>query len=175
MNVSPAQIVRSDFVQIVSDVLSETGLEASRLEIEVTESLFIQDSATAHTTLRLLKRLGVTVAIDDFGTGYSSLSTLRDFPFDRLKVDRSFVSDMVNNAGAAAIVNSVIGLGRAMGMRVVAEGVETEEQLGMLRLLGCDEMQGYLFGKPRSAKAYACITMPQLAFNEVRDERTAFL
>lgn len=175
VNVSPAQIVRSDFVQIVSDVLSETGLEPSRLEIEVTESLFIQDSATAHTTLRLLKRLGVTVAIDDFGTGYSSLSTLREFPFDRLKVDRSFVSDMINNAGAAAIVNSVIGLGRAMGMRVVAEGVETEEQLVMLRLLGCDEIQGYLFGKPRPAKAYAHIMTPKAAFNEARDGRSAFL
>lgn len=175
VNVSPAQIVKSDFVQIVSDVLLETGLEPSRLEIEVTESLFIQDSATAQTSLRLLKRLGVTVAIDDFGTGYSSLSTLREFPFDRIKVDRSFVSDMVNNTDAAAIVNSVIGLGRAMGLRVVAEGVESQEQLVMLRLLGCDEIQGYLFGKPLPAENYAHIMEPQVVFGGIPEERPATL
>ncbi|MBS0249601.1 MAG: EAL domain-containing protein [Proteobacteria bacterium] len=175
VNVSPAQIVKSDFVQIVSDVLSETGLEPWRLEIEVTESLFIQDFAAAQTTLRLLKRLGVTVAIDDFGTGYSSLSTLRNFPFDRLKVDRSFVSDMINNAGAAAIVTSVIGLGRAMGLRVVAEGVESQEQLTMLRLLGCDEIQGYLFGKPLPAEHYAHIMGTQVVFNGICEERPATL
>lgn len=161
VNVSAAQIVRSDFVQLVADVLSATKLEPGRLEIEVTESLFIQDLANASTTLRRLKRLGVSVAMDDFGTGYSSLSTLRAFPFDRIKVDRSFVSDMVNNSDAAAIVNSVIGLGRAMGLCVVAEGVESHEQVAMLRLIGCHEIQGYLFGKPLPAENYADIMRPR--------------
>ncbi len=160
VNVSAAQIVRHDFVRLVADVLMETGLESERLELEVTESLFIQDLANASTTLRRLKRLGVSVAMDDFGTGYSSLSTLRAFPFDRIKVDRSFVADMVHNADAAAIVNSVIGLGRAMGLRVVAEGVETQEQVAMLRLIGCHELQGYLFGKLLAAESYAHIMKP---------------
>jgi predicted signal transduction protein with EAL and GGDEF domain len=160
VNVSPAQIVRNDFVQLVTDVLLESGLAPGQLEIEVTESLFIQDSDTASTTLRRLKRLGLSVAIDDFGTGYSSLSTLRSFPFDRIKVDRSFVTDMVHNSDAAAIVNSVIGLGRAMGLRVVAEGVETQEQVAMLRLIGCHEMQGYLFGKPLPAESYEHVMKP---------------
>ncbi|MFA5955137.1 EAL domain-containing protein [Hyphomicrobium sp.] len=160
VNVSAAQIVRNDFVELVMDVLADTGLEASRLELEVTESLFIQDSDTASSVLRRLKGLGVSVAIDDFGTGYSSLSTLRSFPFDRIKVDRSFVSDMVHNSDAAAIVNSVVGLGRAMGLCVVAEGVETQEQLAMLRLIGCHEAQGYLFGKPLPAESYTLIMRP---------------
>lgn len=175
INVSAAQIMRSDFVQLVTDVLAETKLEPSRLEIEVTESLFIQDLAAASSILRRLKRLGVSVAMDDFGTGYSSLSTLRAFPFDRIKVDRSFVRDMINNSDAAAIVNSVIGLGRAMGLCVVAEGVESQEQLAMLRLIGCDEIQGYLFGKPLPAESYADITGPQVVFNDIHDKHSATL
>lgn len=175
INVSAAQIMRSDFVQLVTDVLAETKLEPSRLEIEVTESLFIQDLAAASSILRRLKRLGVSVAMDDFGTGYSSLSTLRAFPFDRIKVDRSFVRDMINNSDAAAIVNSVIGLGRAMGLCVVAEGVESQEQLAMLRLIGCDEIQGYLFGKPLPAESYADITGPQVMFNDIHDKHSATL
>lgn len=161
VNVSAAQIVQADFAHLVKEVLSETGLAAERLEVEVTESLFIQDLATAKATLCEIKALGVSVAIDDFGTGYSSLSTLRAFPFDRIKVDRSFVSDMINNSDAAAIVNSVIGLGRAMGLRVVAEGVESDEQVAMLRLLRCHEIQGYLFGKPMQIEAYAHLTGPK--------------
>jgi diguanylate cyclase (GGDEF)-like protein len=161
VNVSAAQIVQADFAHLVKEVLSETGLAAQRLEVEVTESLFIQDLATAKMTLREIKELGVSVAIDDFGTGYSSLSTLRAFPFDRIKVDRSFVSDMINNSDAGAIVNCVIGLGRAMGLRVVAEGVESDEQVAMLRLLRCHELQGYLFGKPMPIEAYAHLTGPK--------------
>ena len=152
VNVSAAQIVQYDFAHLVIEVLSETGLEPEQLEVEVTESLFIQDLPSAKATLRRIKDLGVSVAIDDFGNGYSSLSTLRAYPFDRIKVDRSFVADMVQNSDAAAIVNSVIGLGRAMGLRVVAEGVECQEQLALLRLLGCHEIQGYLFGEPLPTK-----------------------
>ncbi len=158
VNVSPAQIVRGDFTQILRDTLAQTGLSPKRLEVEVTESLFIQDLTSAAKNLSGVKKLGVSVAIDDFGTGYSSLGTLRAFPFDRIKIDRSFVFDMVGNSDAAAIVNSVLGLGRALGLTVVAEGVENEEQLNLLRLLGCDVIQGYLIGKPMLPEHYAHVT-----------------
>lgn len=157
VNVSPAQIVHADFAQIVERALEESGVEASRLEIEVTESLFIYDADTALQTLNRLKDLGVSVAMDDFGTGYSSLGTLRSFPFDRIKIDRSFIGDMVSNKDAAAIVNSIMSLGRAIGRRVIAEGVETPAQLDLLRLQGCNEVQGYLIGKPLPIEHYACV------------------
>ena len=160
VNVSPAQIVLADFAGLVEQILAETGLDPSRLEIEVTESLFIRDSDSALQTLQRLQVMGVSVAIDDFGTGYSSLSTLRSFPFDRIKIDRSFVYNMTLDADDAAIVNSVLGLGRAMGLQVVAEGVETLEQLELLRLLGCHHLQGYLIGKPLPIAAYAHLTSP---------------
>jgi diguanylate cyclase (GGDEF)-like protein len=155
VNVSPAQIVHADFPKLVESLLDETGVEPSRLEIEVTESLFIYDSDAASKTLEAVKALGVSVAIDDFGTGYSSLSTLRSFPFDRIKIDRSFVFDMVSNKDAAAIVDAILGLGRAMGRPVVAEGVETRAQLHELQRIGCSEVQGYLIGKPLPIAAYA--------------------
>jgi EAL domain-containing protein (putative c-di-GMP-specific phosphodiesterase class I) len=135
-----------------------SGVSASRLEIEVTESLFIYDPETALQTLKKLKALGVSVAMDDFGTGYSSLSTLRSFPFDRIKIDRSFIEDMVRNKDAAAIVDTIMGLGRALGRPIVAEGVETEEQLAKLQQQGCNEVQGYLIGKPLPIEAYASVT-----------------
>ncbi|HML28600.1 MAG TPA: EAL domain-containing protein [Hyphomicrobium sp.] len=155
VNVSPVQIERGDFVQLIKDALRESGLAPDRLEIEVTESLFIQNLPYASKILSGVKQLGVTVALDDFGTGYSSLSTLRAFPFDRIKIDRSFVFDMVRNSDAAAIVDSVLGLGRALGLAVVAEGVETQEQRSLLRTLGCQQIQGYLIGKPMPAGHYA--------------------
>lgn len=158
VNVSPAQIVHADFAQLVESALAESGVDASRLEIEVTESLFIYDAGTALETLKRLKALGVSVAMDDFGTGYSSLSTLRSFPFDRIKIDRSFIGDMVSNKDAAAIVNSIMGLGRAIGRLVIAEGVETSAQLELLRLQGCNEVQGYLIGKPLPIELYASVT-----------------
>jgi diguanylate cyclase (GGDEF)-like protein len=158
VNASPAQIVHAGFAKLVEDTLAETGVDPRRLEIEVTESLFIYDSQAALTTLQRLKEIGVSVAIDDFGTGYSSLSTLRSFPFDRIKIDRSFIFDMTSNGDAAAIVYSIMGLGRALGRPVVAEGVETEEQLQLLRSHGCNEVQGYLIGKPLPIDSYAHLT-----------------
>jgi diguanylate cyclase (GGDEF)-like protein len=158
VNVSPAQIIHADFAELVERTLSETGVDPHRLEIEVTESLFIYDENAALKTLERLKALGVSVAMDDFGTGYSSLHTLRSFPFDRIKIDRSFIFDMVANADAAAIVNSIMGLGRALGRPVVAEGVETKEQLELLQLQGCNEVQGYLLGKPLPIEAYSHVT-----------------
>jgi diguanylate cyclase (GGDEF)-like protein len=158
VNVSPAQIIHADFAELVERTLAETGVDPWRLEIEVTESLFIYDEKAALKTLERLKALGVSVAMDDFGTGYSSLRTLRSFPFDRIKIDRSFIFDMASNADAAAIVNSIMGLGRALGRPVVAEGVETKEQLELLQLQGCNEVQGYLIGKPLPIEAYSHIT-----------------
>ena len=155
VNVSPAQIVLADFAALVESVLVETGLSPLRLEIEVTESLFIRDSDSALRTLNRLKELGVTIAIDDFGTGYLSLSTLRSFPFDRIKIDRQFVSGMTQNPDDAAIVKSVLALAHAMNLKAVAEGVENEDQRTLLRLLGCDHFQGYLFGKPLPIREYA--------------------
>jgi diguanylate cyclase (GGDEF)-like protein len=160
VNVSPAQIIHADFAELVERTLSETGVDPHRLEIEVTESLFIADEKAALKTLERLKSLGVSVAMDDFGTGYSSLRTLRSFPFDRIKIDRSFIFDMVSNADAAAIVNSIMGLGRALGRPVVAEGVETKEQLELLKLQGCNEVQGYLIGKPLPIESYSHVTSP---------------
>ena len=158
VNVSPAQIIRADFAKHVEGLLAETGVDPGRLEIEVTESLFIYDAGAALNTLQRVKALGVSVAMDDFGTGYSSLSTLRAFPFDRIKIDRSFIFDMVTNADAAAIVNSIMGLGRALGRPVVAEGVETRDQLDLLQVQGCNEVQGYLIGKPLPIGSYSNIT-----------------
>lgn len=155
VNVSPAQIVHADFASLVEQALMETGVDPWRLEIEVTEGLFICDADTALNTLQKLKTLGVSVAMDDFGTGYSSLSTLRSFPFDRIKIDRSFIVDMVSNRDSAAIVNTIMGLGRALGRRVVAEGVETEAQLEQLKAQGCNEIQGYLIGKPLPIGCYS--------------------
>ena len=157
VNASSAQIVRAGFARFVEDTLAATGVDPRRLEIEVTESLFIYDAQAALETLRRLKEIGVTVAIDDFGTGYSSLSTLRSFPFDRIKIDRSFVFDMTANGDAAAIVTSILGLGRALGRPVVAEGVESQEQLDLLRSQGCNQVQGYLIGKPLPIECYASL------------------
>lgn len=158
VNVSPAQIVHADFAQLVERSLAETDVDPTRLEMEVTESLFIYDADIALQTLEKLKALGVSVAMDDFGTGYSSLSTLRSFPFDRIKIDRSFIVDMVGNTDAAAIVNTIIGLGKAIGRPVVAEGVETRAQLELLQIQGCNEIQGYLIGKPLPIESYAAVT-----------------
>lgn len=160
VNASPAQIVHADFAKLVEETLRAANVDPTRLEIEVTESLFIYDSDAALRTLERIKALGVSVSIDDFGTGYSSLSTLRSFPFDRIKIDKSFVVDMVANADAAAIVNSILGLGRSLGLPVVAEGVESEMQRKMLEGWGCDEMQGYLIGKPLPIEKYAHIAKP---------------
>jgi diguanylate cyclase (GGDEF)-like protein len=157
VNVSPAQIVSADFVGLVESVLSETGLDPRRLEIEVTENLFIHDAEQALQCLGHLHDIGATVAIDDFGTGFSSLRTLRSFPFDRIKIDRSFARGLATNRNDVAIVKSILALGRAMGLRVVAEGVETDEQHTLLRQFGCDCVQGYLIGKPLTIDAYESV------------------
>jgi diguanylate cyclase (GGDEF)-like protein len=148
VNLSPMQFMQDDLVGAIERVLAETGLDPARLELEVTEGLLIKDAAGALAILKRLKALGVRISMDDFGTGYSSLSYFRMFPFDKVKIDRSFVGDMIANPQARAIIRSVIGLGHGLGVPVVAEGVETPEQLEILRAEGCDQVQGYLIARP---------------------------
>lgn len=157
VNVSPRQFRHGDLAALVHTVLIETGLAPRRLELEITEGVLIGDFSRALSVLNRLKALGVDIALDDFGTGYSSLSYLHAFPFDLIKVDRAFVSDVRTNRHSSAIVRAVIGLGRSLGVPVLAEGVETEEQRSFLFDEGCHAVQGYLTGRPASAEAYASL------------------
>jgi diguanylate cyclase (GGDEF)-like protein len=151
VNVSPLQFRRADFVDVVERILHETDFDPTRLELEVTESTLLGNVDTAELAMFRLKALGVRLALDDFGTGYSSLLYLRRFPFDKLKIDRSFVHSIERAADAAAIVHAVVSLGRGLGMKVTAEGVETAEQQLFLRAAGVHMMQGYRFGRPGTA------------------------
>jgi EAL domain-containing protein (putative c-di-GMP-specific phosphodiesterase class I) len=155
VNISPAQFRQPELVQIVRSALQDSGLEPHRLELEVTESVLIQQPEAAAKLLDDLKALGVHVAMDDFGTGYSSLSYLQRFHFDKIKVDRSFIWAIGREPTAKAIVRAVINLANSLGMLTCAEGVETDEQLSALRREGCSEVQGYLFGKPMPAAEFA--------------------
>jgi diguanylate cyclase (GGDEF)-like protein len=154
VNLSPMQFRHGDLPGLVHSVLLETGLSPSRLELEITESVLIDDFGRAQSILRRLKNLGVRIAMDDFGTGYSSLSYLQSFPFDKIKIDRSFVSDLDTNINSAAIVHAVINLARSLKLPVLAEGVETEAQRKILSKEGCDQIQGYLIGKPLPIENY---------------------
>jgi diguanylate cyclase len=148
VNVSAVQLYNTSFVQELHQVLLETGLSPRRLEIEITETALVRDFNRALTMLRQIKALGIAIAMDDFGTGYSSLSNLRAFPFDRIKIDRSFIKSVNSNGQAATIVRAVLGLGRGLGLPVLAEGVETSDELQFLKDEMCDEVQGYLLGRP---------------------------
>ena len=148
VNVSPIQVVRDDFVNVVRKALAVGGLPAQRLEIEITESLFIDASPKALRNLETLRQMGVRVALDDFGTGYSSLAYLRQFPFDTLKIDRAFVRELVTQHDARAIVRSIVDLASALGMSTVAEGVEEPAQYELLRRAGCAGVQGFLIARP---------------------------
>jgi diguanylate cyclase (GGDEF)-like protein len=151
VNVSPLQFRRSDFVELVERILTETDFDANRLELELTESTLLGNLETAELSMLRLKAIGVRFALDDFGTGYSSLLYLRRFPFDKLKIDSSFVRSIEKAPDAAAIVHAVVSLGRGLGMKVTAEGVETAEQHLFLRAAGVHSMQGFRFGKPGPA------------------------
>jgi diguanylate cyclase (GGDEF)-like protein len=151
VNVSPLQFRRTDFVEVVERTLAETEFDPARLELELTESVLLGNVETAEAGMLRLKALGVRLALDDFGTGYSSLLYLRRLPFDKLKIDRSFVLSIEKAADAAAIVHAVVSLGRGLGMKVTAEGVETADQQLFLRAAGVHFMQGYRFGKAVTA------------------------
>src|SRR6185436_8006977 len=150
VNVSPLQFRRTEFVDVVERILAETGFDPTRLELEVTESTLLGNVDTAELAMFRLKALGVQLALDDFGPGYSSLLYLRRFPFDKLKIDQSFTASIETAADAAAIVHAIVSLGRGLGMKVTAEGVETAEQALFLRAAGVHAMQGYRYGKPMS-------------------------
>jgi EAL domain-containing protein (putative c-di-GMP-specific phosphodiesterase class I) len=154
VNLSARQFAQKDLAQSIADVLQDTGLEARHLEIELTESLVMTDVEHAIDVLQQLKRLGVKLSIDDFGTGYSSLAYLKRFPIDVLKIDQSFVRDVTVDPNDAAITVSIISLGHNLKLKVIAEGVETRQQLAYLRLHGCDEVQGYLFSHPLPADEF---------------------
>ena len=165
VNVSAVQFRGHDLVSAVVAALQESGLPASCLELEITESVMLQDTDATLATLHQLRELGVQIAMDDFGTGFSSLSYIRRFPFDRIKIDQSFIRELGKQDDCIAIVRAVIALGRDLGMEITAEGVETRQQLEMLERVGCDEIQGYLFSRPVPEAAVLPLlrSMPVLA------------
>jgi EAL domain-containing protein (putative c-di-GMP-specific phosphodiesterase class I) len=162
VNVAPMQL-NHELAKRVAETLRETRLAPDRLEIELTESGIIADHQHALQVVLALKALGVTVAMDDFGTGYSSLSTLQAFPFDKIKVDKSFIQSFATSGHAAAIIKATMLLGRSLNIPVLAEGVETQRQLEFLQDEGCDSVQGFLFGKPMQSDVVSQL---------IRDERS---
>ncbi len=154
VNLSVKQIERSDVVDMVHRVLAETGLEATALELEITESV-IMNMEDALAILEGLNDLGVQLAIDDFGTGYSSLAYLKMLPIDTLKIDRAFIIGIGQNTGDEAIIRAIIALARSLKLDTVAEGVDSDHQVGFLRAHGCEKIQGFLFGKPQPADEFA--------------------
>jgi diguanylate cyclase (GGDEF)-like protein len=148
VNISPVQFMTKDFLALVRNVIEATGIEPHRLELEVTETAMMQDRVRAAYILDELASMGISVAVDDFGTGYSNLSYLIDFSFKKLKIDQSFVKRLETDANSGAVVSTIVGLSRALGVHTIAEGVETENQATLLKAAGCEVVQGYLFGKP---------------------------
>jgi len=157
INLSPAQFMHGDLVSFLHAVLLETGLSPGRLELEITEGVLIEDFDRGLGLLRRLKALGVRISMDDFGSGYSSLTYLQAFPFDKIKIDRAFVMNLGQNPQSAAIIRAVIGLGHGLHMSIVAEGVETLDQLNFLADEHCDVIQGFLIGKPKPIQEYAAL------------------
>jgi len=155
INLSGQQLRGAGIVDLVAAILSETGLDPRLLELELTESILMDDTGGADAALSALATLGVGLAIDDFGTGYSSLSYLKHFPVDSLKIDRSFICDVTTNPNDAAITSAIVAMGHALDLRIVGEGVETAEQVGLLRKLGCDVIQGNWISPPLPADAFA--------------------
>jgi EAL domain-containing protein (putative c-di-GMP-specific phosphodiesterase class I) len=150
VNLSPVQVTRSNIVQVIKRVLADTGLPAARLEIEITEGVLMNDTEEARRVLHALSKMGIKIALDDFGTGYSSLSYVRALPLDRLKIDRSFISDL-DDPTARPILQTIIDLCKTLGLTVIAEGVETDAQIKTLLEMQCDTLQGYYFSDARPA------------------------
>jgi EAL domain-containing protein (putative c-di-GMP-specific phosphodiesterase class I) len=154
VNISGAQLRHDDLADGVASALRDTGLEARYLEIEITESVVMQNASSAIATLDRLSQMGIHLSVDDFGTGYSSLSYLKRFPLNTLKIDRSFVRDLANDNNDAVIVQAIIALAHSLKLQVVAEGVEDAAQLGFLKSFGTDAYQGYLYSKPLRASEF---------------------
>jgi EAL domain-containing protein (putative c-di-GMP-specific phosphodiesterase class I) len=157
VNVSPRQFRQTGLVKLVESALETTGLDAACLELEITESTLVHDTGHFIKTLHDLKAIGIRLAIDDFGTGYSSMAYLKDFPVDRLKIDKAFVGNLEEEPSNIAILKAIIALGHSLGLKIVAEGVETPYQKAFLHGIGCDELQGYLFSKPLPAVAFEAL------------------
>jgi predicted signal transduction protein with EAL and GGDEF domain len=151
VNLSPVQFRNQALTQVVISTLAASGLSPHRLELEITESVLLQNNEATFGMLHQLRELGVRIAMDDFGTGYSSLSYLRSFPFDKIKIDRCFINDLSKKVDSLAIVRAVVGLASSLNMVTTAEGVETQQQMEIVRALGCTEMQGYFFSRPKPA------------------------
>lgn len=157
VNLSPAAFKHQDLLGLISSILGDTGFDPRRLELEITETSLLHDTERALKILNELKAMGIRIAMDDFGTGYSSLSYLQRFPFDKIKIDRSFVSELTTNEDSIAIVRAVINLGQSLGMATTAEGVETNDQAVFLTGQGCDEVQGFYYARPMPAAEMASI------------------
>lgn len=160
INISGRQLHQPDFLTVVKRLLEETGADPSMVEFEFTESVIMEKAVTTIDILKELKGMGITLSVDDFGTGYSSLSYLKHFPIDRIKIDQSFVAELARDRDDAAIVEAVVSLAHILNLRVLAEGVETEEQVRFLENLGCDEAQGYYMAQPLKAADAACFLEP---------------
>jgi diguanylate cyclase (GGDEF)-like protein len=164
VNLSPSQLKSRNLVQVVMEAVATSGVAANRLQLEITESVLMQNTFATLAKLHELRKIGVQIAMDDFGTGYSSLSYLRSFPFDKIKIDRSFIQDISKGSGPLAIVHAVAGLAKCLNMVSTAEGVETQQQLEALQAVGCTEMQGYLFSQAKPAE-----DIMRLFFTEPRE------
>ena len=154
VNISPVQLKKGDLVATIECILAETGIAAQRLELEITEGVFLQNREESLSIITKLKTLGVTISLDDFGTGYSSLAYIRSFPLDKIKIDKSFVAEATQRRDCAAIVSAIVYLARSLNISTVAEGVENEEQHQFVRAAGCTYFQGYYFGHPDTAEAF---------------------
>jgi EAL domain-containing protein (putative c-di-GMP-specific phosphodiesterase class I) len=163
VNVSATEFRHKGFVEDVRTILSETGFEACYLDLELTEGVLMDDAESTAAVLRELKAMGVHLAVDDFGTGYSSLSYLQQFPIDVLKIDQSFVRQISSDPNDSAIVRAIIDMGRNLKQRVIAEGIETQEQLAFLQARHCAEGQGYLFSRPLAAPQFAALLQTGVA------------
>jgi len=159
VNVSPRQFRQANLAQTIKKILDTTQLDPDCLELEITESTLIDDAAKFIETLHSLKMIGVKLAIDDFGTGYSSLAYLKDFPIDRLKIDRAFVSSLEKDPNNEAILKAIVVVGQSLKKKVVAEGIETKYQYEYLKSIGCDELQGYYFKKPLPEKEFESLVI----------------
>jgi EAL domain-containing protein (putative c-di-GMP-specific phosphodiesterase class I) len=173
VNLSPSQLQAGDLANSVARLLEATGLAASLLELEVTEDVLLQDEDKVLDTFRRIRRLGVRIVFDDFGTGYASLSYLKKFPLDGLKIDRSFVRDLLTDSDDAAIVGSTVGLSRQLGLSVIAEGIEDRATADFLLSLGCEDGQGYFFGRPMPVTDLETRFMPAPQGREAQDDREA--
>jgi EAL domain-containing protein (putative c-di-GMP-specific phosphodiesterase class I) len=154
VNISAIELDQTQLINHVAGVLHTTGLDPNRLELEITESVMMQDAEASIRTLHELKQMGIRIAVDDFGTGYSSLSYLRRLPIDTIKIDQSFAKDMASNSDSAAIVTAIIALARSLNLTIQAEGIETQEQIEFLHKVNCHHAQGYLLNQPVSAESF---------------------